>query len=103
MAQPLILVTNDDGITAPGIRNLVEIASELGEVIVVAVDDGRNPAVRVDGQELGLLLCTGADVDGMDAVVESKLFESGGGLPAVGSFPGVEVDHFVSPSSFIPG
>lgn len=36
--QPLILVTNDDGITAPGIRNLVEAASEFGKVVVVAPD-----------------------------------------------------------------
>ena len=32
MQKPLILVTNDDGITAPGIRNLVEFMNELGEV-----------------------------------------------------------------------
>jgi 5'-nucleotidase len=38
MKKPLILVTNDDGITAPGIRTLVEIAHQLGEVIVVAPD-----------------------------------------------------------------
>ncbi|MBV6653672.1 MAG: hypothetical protein KI786_07950, partial [Mameliella sp.] len=30
MKRPLILVTNDDGITAPGIRTLVEIAKTLG-------------------------------------------------------------------------
>ena len=35
---PLILVTNDDGITAPGIRNLVESVADLGEVVVVAPD-----------------------------------------------------------------
>ena len=34
--KPLILVSNDDGITSPGIRLLVEAASELGEVLVVA-------------------------------------------------------------------
>jgi 5'-nucleotidase len=34
--KPLILVTNDDGITALGIKNLVEVAKEFGEVIVVA-------------------------------------------------------------------
>ncbi|MBK9984213.1 MAG: 5'/3'-nucleotidase SurE [Saprospiraceae bacterium] len=34
--RPLILVTNDDGMFAPGIRRLVAIASEMGEVIVVA-------------------------------------------------------------------
>lgn len=36
--KPLILVTNDDGITAPGIRTLVEVMKELGDVIVVAPD-----------------------------------------------------------------
>ncbi len=36
--KPLILVTNDDGITAKGIRALVEVASEFGEVVVVAPD-----------------------------------------------------------------
>ncbi len=38
MNRPLILVTNDDGITAPGIRALVEVAQELGDVFVVAPD-----------------------------------------------------------------
>ena len=36
--KPIILITNDDGITAPGIRNLVEAVKELGKVIVVAPD-----------------------------------------------------------------
>ncbi len=36
--RPIILITNDDGITAPGIRNLVEAVKDLGEVIVVAPD-----------------------------------------------------------------
>lgn len=36
--RPLILVTNDDGISAPGIRNLVESIVDLGDVIVVAPD-----------------------------------------------------------------
>lgn len=36
MKKPLILVTNDDGIFAPGIRALVSIAQELGEVFIVA-------------------------------------------------------------------
>ncbi len=38
MKKPTILVTNDDGITAPGIRALVEVAIELGDVVVVAPD-----------------------------------------------------------------
>lgn len=36
MSKPLILVTNDDGITASGIRCLIEVMKELGEVLVVA-------------------------------------------------------------------
>ncbi|MBS1780525.1 MAG: 5'/3'-nucleotidase SurE [Bacteroidetes bacterium] len=36
--RPVILITNDDGITAPGIRNLVDAVKDLGEVIVVAPD-----------------------------------------------------------------
>lgn len=36
--KPLILVTNDDGITAPGIRALVDVVKDLGEVVVVAPD-----------------------------------------------------------------
>lgn len=35
---PVILVTNDDGITAPGIRALVEAVRPLGRVVVVAPD-----------------------------------------------------------------
>ncbi|MGC6419499.1 MAG: 5'/3'-nucleotidase SurE, partial [Chitinophagales bacterium] len=35
---PLILITNDDGITAPGIRTLVECVMHLGRVVVVAPD-----------------------------------------------------------------
>lgn len=34
--RPLILVTNDDGMFAPGIKRLVSIARHMGEVIVVA-------------------------------------------------------------------
>ena len=36
--KPLILVTNDDGINAPGIRALIEVMSEIGDVVVVAPD-----------------------------------------------------------------
>ncbi|MCC5921749.1 MAG: 5'/3'-nucleotidase SurE [Cyclobacteriaceae bacterium] len=38
MSKPLILVANDDGVTAPGIRHLVEAMQEIGEVVVVAPD-----------------------------------------------------------------
>jgi 5'-nucleotidase len=37
-SKPTILVTNDDGINAPGIRALISVMQEIGEVIVVAPD-----------------------------------------------------------------
>lgn len=36
--KPLILVTNDDGVSAPGIRALINVMATIGEVIVVAPD-----------------------------------------------------------------
>ena len=36
--KPLILVTNDDGISAPGIRTLISAMNEIGDVVVVAPD-----------------------------------------------------------------
>ena len=36
--KPLILVTNDDGINAPGIRFLIDIMNIFGDVVVVAPD-----------------------------------------------------------------
>ena len=36
--KPLILVTNDDGITSKGIHALIELMSEIGTVVVVAPD-----------------------------------------------------------------
>ena len=36
--MPVILITNDDGISAPGIRNLVEAVKGLGKIVVVAPD-----------------------------------------------------------------
>jgi 5'-nucleotidase len=36
--KPTILVVNDDGITAPGIKALIEVMQEIGNVTVVAPD-----------------------------------------------------------------
>src|SRR6187401_715575 len=36
--KPLILVSNDDGITSKGIRTLINVMKSIGEVIVVAPD-----------------------------------------------------------------
>lgn len=50
--RPLILVTNDDGITAPGLRNLIKVMNELGDVVVVAPDgpqSGMGHAITING------------------------------------------------------
>jgi 5'-nucleotidase len=36
--RPLILITNDDGVSAPGIRTLIEVMATIGDVVVVAPD-----------------------------------------------------------------
>ena len=51
MQKPRILVTNDDGITAPGIRRLVEFMNEIGEVTVVAPNSpqsGKGHAITIN-------------------------------------------------------
>ena len=51
MQKPKILITNDDGITAPGIRNLVAFMNEIGDVTVVAPDSpqsGKGHAITIN-------------------------------------------------------
>mgnify|MGYP000007261461 FL=1 len=60
--RPLILVTNDDGITAPGIRALIKIMNEIGDVVVVAPDrpqSGMGHAITVDN----VLHCNPINID----------------------------------------
>ena len=50
MTKPIILVTNDDGMFAPGIKCLVSIVKELGTPIVVAPDSpqsGQGHAITI--------------------------------------------------------
>jgi 5'/3'-nucleotidase len=47
----LILVVNDDGISAPGIKALIEVAKSIGEVVIVAPDkpqSGMGHAITLD-------------------------------------------------------
>jgi len=83
---PVILVTNDDGITAPGIRNLVEAVRHLGKIVVVAPDkpqSGMGHAITI-GQPLRLTKvalfedieayqCTGTPVDCVKLAVDKVL------------------------------
>ena len=61
-SKPLILVTNDDGITAPGIRFLIKIMNSIGEVVVVAPDSPKSAmghAITVNST----LSCTKIKID----------------------------------------
>ncbi len=86
MERPLILVTNDDGVTAPGIRALVEMAKEFGEVYVVAPDSpqsGMGHAVTLNStlfcdeievdEEVKEYACSGTPVDCVKLAVSQIL------------------------------
>jgi len=74
--KPLILVTNDDGVDAPGIRTLIEVMRRIGNVVVVAPDGPRSAMghaitvatplrIKLIGEEDGYreFSCTGTPVD----------------------------------------
>lgn len=42
MSKPLIFITNDDGIDAPGIRFLIETVRNMGDIVVVAPDKAQS-------------------------------------------------------------
>jgi 5'-nucleotidase len=83
---PVILITNDDGVTAPGIMNLVQAVKDLGKVVVVAPDkpqSGMGHAITI-GQPLRLhklhtvdnvetWSCTGTPVDCVKLAVDKVL------------------------------
>ncbi len=52
MERKLILISNDDGVHAPGLHRLVEAVSTLGDIVVVAPDgprSGQSSAMTVNG------------------------------------------------------
>lgn len=84
--RPVILITNDDGVTAPGIKNLVEAVKDLGKIVVVAPDkpqSGMGHAITI-GHPLRLhklhtvdnvetWSCTGTPVDCVKLAVDKVL------------------------------
>jgi len=69
MKKPLILVTNDDGITAPGLRTLVLLMKTLGDVIVVAPDSpqsGMGHAITLDSTLYSKKMKTDTDDTGIE-------------------------------------
>ncbi len=85
-AKPVILITNDDGVTAPGLTNLVDAVKDLGKIVVVAPDkpqSGMGHAITI-GQPLRLhkihstenidtWSCTGTPVDCVKLAVDKIL------------------------------
>lgn len=50
--KPLIFITNDDGIDAPGLSHLIEAVKDMGEIVVVAPlhpQSGKSSAITVEG------------------------------------------------------
>jgi len=87
--KPLILITNDDGIYAKGINELIEGVRSLGEIVVIAPDGARSGMssaitslhpLRVnlikEEKDLTLYSCTGTPVDcvklGINEILDRK-------------------------------
>jgi 5'-nucleotidase len=87
--KPLILITNDDGIQALGINQLIEGVRSLGELVVIAPDGSRSGMssaitstipirLNLEKKEPGLTIysCSGTPVDciklGINEVLERK-------------------------------
>ncbi|MDO3642361.1 5'/3'-nucleotidase SurE [Mucilaginibacter sp. L3T2-6] len=86
-SEPTILVVNDDGITAPGIKALMDTMAEIGRVVVVAPDSpqsGMGHAItigkplRLDSVEIyegiEMYKCSGTPVDCVKLAV-TKIFK----------------------------
>ncbi|MCC7050960.1 MAG: 5'/3'-nucleotidase SurE [Bacteroidia bacterium] len=84
--RPLILVTNDDGYTARGIRTLIDTAKKFGDVLVVAPDkpqSGMGHAITInDALRLRLIeknknyseySCSGTPVDCVKLAIANVL------------------------------
>lgn len=85
--KPLILVTNDDSIVAPGIRALISVMKEIGEVVVVAPDSPQSAMghaitinntlhiekVTIDSELENEYSCSGTPVDCVKMAVHEIL------------------------------
>ena len=63
--RPLILITNDDGISAEGIHKLADFVSDMGEVIVAAPDGPRSGFSTAITAETPLRMRALPDYNGM--------------------------------------
>lgn len=87
--KPLILITNDDGYQAPGIRTLINIAKPLGRVVVVAPEkahSGMGHAVTLENPvrlrnieettDYTEYACSGTPVDCVKIAINNLLAEN---------------------------
>lgn len=82
--RPVYLVSNDDGVYAPGLQVLVDCAQELGEVVVVAPDSNRSgysnaitldKPLRVARTDLGYHAVNGTPTDCVHLALNGLLEE----------------------------
>jgi 5'-nucleotidase len=86
--EPTILITNDDGITSPGIRSLVEAVKDLGKIVIVAPDkpqSGMGHAITIGVplrlnkvnyfDDIEAYQCTGTPVDCVKLAVDKVLHQ----------------------------
>ncbi|WP_081985408.1 5'/3'-nucleotidase SurE [Natrinema salifodinae] len=80
-SDPHILLTNDDGIDAPGIRALADALSTVGTVTVVAPDRNRSAVGRSLSYGRTSSSSDGADGDGSDDELAVSLADSAFTVP----------------------
>lgn len=84
--KPLILITNDDGIQAKGLRSLIEAVESFGDVVIVAPDkpqSGMGHAITVNNilrlnkstlyPDYDAFTCTGTPVDCVKLAISQVL------------------------------
>lgn len=89
MKKPLILISNDDGISAPGLVYLVNLLKKIGKIVVVAPSKGRSGqshAVTIEapiflektnhfGKDIESYVCSGTPVDCVKIALNEVLKE----------------------------
>lgn len=111
MTRPLILVTNDDGIRAPGLRLLAEALQRLGRVEVYAPESQQSAVghsvslhkpLRVNNLEPGWHMVDGTPTDCVMLAVRSLLGERPA-LVVSGVNPGANLGDDVTYSGTVAG
>lgn len=84
--QPIILITNDDGISSKGITSLYEVVKDLGKVVLIAPDSpqsGMGHAITINDplrlyptelfKDIQALSCSGTPVDSVKLGINQVL------------------------------